>query len=111
MVPCVEANIFKIYEENGNLAVDYLCKNSFSESIRYTRKKLISASLDVEEAGIFTPRRLRISLLCDNGMAPYKGEWLIVSSQLNESDESVLQRCIDLISEITILLLYNRCMV
>ena len=95
MAPVMEANIFKVYEKNGNLTLDYLCKNSCSESIKYSRKKLVSASLDVEEAGIFTSRKLRISLLCDNGMAPDKGQWLIMNSQL---DESVLQRCVDLIN-------------
>ena len=92
----MEANIFKVYEENGNLTLGYLCKNSCSESIKYSRKKLVSASLDVvEEAGIFTSRKLRISLLCDNEIAPVKGQWLIMKSRL---DESVLQRCVDLIN-------------
>ena len=93
----MEANIFKVYEKNGNLTLDYLCKNSCSESIKYSRKKLVSASLDAEEeAGIFTSsHKLRISLLCDNGMPPDKGQWLIMDSQL---DESVLQRCVDLIN-------------
>ena len=95
MAPVMEANIFKVYEKNGNLTLDYLCKNFCSESIKYSRKKLVSASLDVEEAGIFTSRKLRISLLCDNGMAPDKGQWLIMNSRL---DESVLQRCVDLIN-------------
>ena len=93
----MEANIFKVYEKNGNSNLDYLCKNSCSESIKYSCKKLVSASLDAEEeAGIFTSsRKLRISLLCNNGMPPDKGQWLIMDSQL---DESVLQRCVDLIN-------------
>ena len=97
MAPLMEANIFKVYEKNGNLTLDYLCKNSCSESIKYSCKKLVSASLDAEEeAGIFTSsRKLRISLLCNNGMPPDKGQWLIMDSQL---DESVLQRCVDLIN-------------
>ena len=94
LAPLMEANIFKVYEKNGNLTLDYLCKNSCSESIKYSRKKLVSASLDVVEEA-FTSRKLRISLLCDNGMAPDKGQWLIMNSRL---DESVLQRCVDLIN-------------
>ena len=94
-VPLVEANILKIYEKNGNLKLDYLCKNACSESIKYSRKKIISASLDEEKAGIFTSRKLRISFLCDNGMAPDKGQWLIMNSLF---EESVLKRCVDLIN-------------
>ena len=94
-VPMMEANIFKIYEKNGNLRLDYLSKNVCSESIKYSRKKIISANLDEEKAGIFTSRKLRISLLCDNGMAPEKGEWLMMNSLF---DESVLKRCVDLIN-------------
>ena len=98
-MPFVEANIFKIYEKNGNLALDYLRKTIFSESIRYSCNKIISASLDLEEATILTwCRRSRISLLCDNGMAPYKGQWLLMCSQWNTTDESVLQRCVDVIN-------------
>ena len=95
MLPLMEANIFKIYEKNGNLTMDYLSKSSCSESIKYSRKKLSSASLDAVEAGIFTSRKLRISLLSDNGMVPDKGQWLIMNSQFNEL---VLKQCVDLIN-------------
>ena len=75
--------------------MDYLSKSSCSESIKYSRKKLSSASLDAVEAGIFTPRKLRISLLSENGMVPDKGQWLVMNSQFKEC---VLKQCVDLIN-------------
>ena len=79
-VPMMEANVYKIYEENGSLKFDYLSKNACSGSIKRSRKKIISASLDEEKLGIFMPRKIRILLLCDDGMAPDKGQWLFVTT-------------------------------
>ena len=47
-VPFMEANTFKIYEENGSLKLDYLSKNVCSGSIKYSRKKII---LDICQFG------------------------------------------------------------